>query len=163
MARGQQSGRGDNGVFSEDEQREYQNMEMQREEIIENLRGMGCRITKQRRLLLDIILSGKYACCKEIYFLAAKKEPNIGMATIYRMVNILEEIGALQGRQSFQICCHNYGASVACKVSLDDESCIILEEDKLSDVIEQGLKTSGRLKNRRVVNVSCWENSSTEK
>lgn len=161
MDREQQDNFAKTGISGREAQKQYQNMDMRREEIIRQLRKMGCRITKQRRLLLDIILSGKYTCCKEIYFLAAKKDPDIGMATIYRMVNILEEIGALQGRQSFRICCHGYTAPVTCKVSLDDETCIILEEERLSDVIEKGLKTSGRLKDRKVVEVSCWENSST--
>ena len=53
---------------------------MQREEILERLREQGCRITKQRQLLLDIILQEECTCCKEIYFLASKKDPNIGMA-----------------------------------------------------------------------------------
>ena len=43
---------------------------MQREEILERLREQGCRITKQRQLLLDIILQEECTCCKEIYFLA---------------------------------------------------------------------------------------------
>lgn len=140
--------------------KEREKKEMQKETIIKQLRSMGCRITKQRKLLLDIILSGKYDCCKEIYFLAAKTDPNIGMATIYRMVNILEEIGALQGKQSYRICCHGQPSSMICRVELDDRTCIILEDDRLSDVIEKGLKTSGRIKNRKVVDVSCWENSS---
>ena len=41
---------------------------MQREEILERLREQGCRITKQRQLLLDIILQEEYSCCKEIYY-----------------------------------------------------------------------------------------------
>ena len=39
-------------------------------------------------------LQEECTCCKEIYFLASKKDPNIGMATVYRMINLLEEIGA---------------------------------------------------------------------
>lgn len=48
---------------------------MQREEILERLREQGCRITKQRQLLLDIILQEEYSCCKEIYYKAAKRTP----------------------------------------------------------------------------------------
>ena len=46
---------------------------MQREEILKKLREQGCRITKQRQLLLDIILQEECTCCKEIYFLASKR------------------------------------------------------------------------------------------
>ena len=51
---------------------------MQREEILERLREQGCRITKQRQLLLDIILQEEYSCCKEIYYKAAKQDSSIG-------------------------------------------------------------------------------------
>ena len=44
-------------------------------------------------ILLDVILSGKWNCCKEIYYEAAKRDAAIGMATVYRMVSTLEEIG----------------------------------------------------------------------
>ena len=74
---------------------------MQREEILKKLREQGCRITKQRQLLLDIILQEECTCCKEIYFLASKKDPNIGMATVYRMINLLEEIGALKRKSAY--------------------------------------------------------------
>ena len=77
---------------------------MQREEILERLREQGCRITKQRQLLLDIILQEECTCCKEIYFLASKKDPNIGMATVYRMINLLEEIGALKRKSAYRLC-----------------------------------------------------------
>lgn len=59
---------------------------MQREMIIQKLKESGCRITKQRLMLLDIILEEDCSCCKEIYFKASKVDPKIGVATVYRMV-----------------------------------------------------------------------------
>lgn len=67
----------------------------ERDVILRKLRDRGCRITKQRRILVDIILNKECASCKEIYYLAIKEDGNIGMATIYRMLNTLEEIGAI--------------------------------------------------------------------
>ena len=55
---------------------------MQREEILKKLREQGCRITKQRQLLLDIILQEEYSCCKEIYYKAAKQDSSIGIAAV---------------------------------------------------------------------------------
>ncbi len=63
--------------------------------IIERLREQGCRITRQRQLILDIILAEECSCCKEIYYKVQEKDKNIGPATIYRMVNMLERIGAI--------------------------------------------------------------------
>ena len=37
---------------------------MQREMIIQKLKESGCRITKQRLMLLDIILEEDCSCCK---------------------------------------------------------------------------------------------------
>ena len=65
---------------------------MQREIIIEKLRERGCRITKQRLTLLDIILKNECSSCKEIFYMASKVDERIGAATVYRMVNVLEEI-----------------------------------------------------------------------
>lgn len=73
----------------------YQKTEMQKELVIQRLRERGCRITKQRLMLLDIILGEECSCCKEIYYRAVQKDQKIGTATVYRMVNTLEEIGAI--------------------------------------------------------------------
>ena len=59
--------------------------------ILQELKKNRCRITSQRRLLIDIILRDECCSCKEIYYEAIKADPTIGMATIYRMVKTLEE------------------------------------------------------------------------
>ena len=50
----------------------------QKERVIQELRSQGKRMTKQRMILLDVILSGKWNCCKEIYYEAAKRDAAIG-------------------------------------------------------------------------------------
>ena len=45
----------------------YRHTQMQKDLIIEKLKERGLRITRQRRILLDIILEGECSCCKEIY------------------------------------------------------------------------------------------------
>lgn len=73
---------------------------MQKEVIVERLRNEGCRITKQRRIILDIVLEEECSCCKEIYYKASKIDSNIGLATVYRMINLLENIGAVDRKIS---------------------------------------------------------------
>lgn len=51
----------------------YQRTQMRKENIIEKLRERGCRITKQRQILLDVILKEECSCCKEIYY----KQPGV--------------------------------------------------------------------------------------
>ena len=75
----------------------------QKQIIINRLKEDGCRSTKQRLMLLDIILEDECSSCKEIYYRATKKDPSIGTATVYRMINTLEEIGAISRKNMYKI------------------------------------------------------------
>lgn len=132
---------------------QYQRGSMQRSAIVDRLRREGCRITKQRKIILDIILQEECTCCKEIYFLASKRDPNIGMATIYRMINLLEEIGALKRKRAYRICNEESPVHI-CSVKLDDYTSIRLDGEKLRQVIEKGMESFGYLHDRRVRSVS---------
>ena len=69
-------------------------MSEQKAQIIGELQRKGKRITGQRKILLDVILEGNWSSCKEIYYMASKKDPTIGLATVYR-ISVLEEMGFL--------------------------------------------------------------------
>ncbi len=60
--------------------------------VIKQLKENGHRITAQRKLLIQIILENEYSSCKEIYYAAREKERKVGMATVYRMVQLLEDM-----------------------------------------------------------------------
>ena len=75
----------------------------QKEQIVERLKENGCRITKQRLILLDVILSSDCGSCKEIYYRASKIDNSIGTATVYRMINTLEEIGAINRKNMYKV------------------------------------------------------------
>ena len=77
------------------EQRREDDIQRRKEAIIQKLKENGCRITKQRMEILDIILEDQCSSCKEIYYRATKVDEKIGIATVYRMVNALEEIGVV--------------------------------------------------------------------
>jgi Fur family ferric uptake transcriptional regulator len=79
-----------------------------KELIIKELRAQGGRITSQRRLIIDVILENECSCCKEIYYQALKKDPSVGVATVYRMIKTLEEIGAIDRRNLFAISCDHF-------------------------------------------------------
>jgi len=81
----------------------------EKEAVLEVLRSQGFRITKQRRVVIDIILGNDCSCCKEIYYQANKIDPNIGIATVYRMIKTLEDIGTINRNNQY-------------KVSIDEES-----------------------------------------
>ena len=67
----------------------------QKEQVIDEFQKRGMRITQQRRMLLDVILEVNLPNCKEIFYEARKRDTKLGMATVYRTVSTLEEIGVL--------------------------------------------------------------------
>jgi len=77
--------------------------QMQKEEILARLKEKGLRITKQRLTLIDIILENECSSCKEIYYKANHVNEGIGTATVYRMINTLEEIGAINRKNMYKI------------------------------------------------------------
>ncbi len=87
------------------EARNYHRTQMKRELIIQKLREQGCRITRQRRILLDIILEEECSCCKGNLLQSSAKDSSIGPATVYRMVNTLESIGAISRKNFYKIAC----------------------------------------------------------
>lgn len=126
---------------------------MQKSTIIEKLREQGFRITKQRELLIDIILGDTCKCCKEVYFEATRHEPGIGMATVYRTVEALEKIGALKRRIPYQVCAEEK-LFPGCMVELEDGSVIKLEPDMMEKVLEAGILQCGLTEGRQVKELS---------
>ena len=75
----------------------------QKEVIVGKLKDSGCRITKQRLILLDVILEGECGSCKEIYYRSSKIDRSIGTATVFRMINTLQEIGAIDRKNMYRV------------------------------------------------------------
>ena len=122
----------------------YKRTKMQRDMILERLREQGCRITRQRQLILVIILEEDCSCCKEIYYKVQEKDKNVGPATIYRMVNMLEKIGAISRKNMYRIsgcetCCQENG----CTVRLSDDTVCKLPSEVWKQVVREGLKNMG--------------------
>lgn len=132
----------------------YRRTEMQKELIIQKLREQGCRITKQRLMLLDIILEEDCSCCKEIYYRASKRDTRIGTATVYRMVNTLEEIGAISRKNMYKIACGSEcEVEDACAIELDDNTVWHLSSKKWNSVIYEGLKACGYIEGQNIKSV----------
>lgn len=83
---------------------------VEKEVIIQKLREQGCRITRQRLLLIEVILENDCSSSKEIYYKACKKYPGIGFATVYRMINSLEDISAISRKSIRKENAEAYGA-----------------------------------------------------
>lgn len=66
-------------------------------DIRERLRQKGYKFTPQRRAVLDIVVDnvGKHLSTEEIYDLVKVCCPEIGLATVYRTLLLLSEMGVL--------------------------------------------------------------------
>jgi Fur family ferric uptake transcriptional regulator len=62
--------------------------------IQDSLRERGVRLTRQRRILLDLIdHSGKHLDAESLYQLAKEKDPRLNRVTVYRTLKLLKEGG----------------------------------------------------------------------
>lgn len=137
------------------EEHSYQRTQMQKELVIQRLRERGCRITKQRLMLLDIILGEECSCCKEIYYRAIQKDNKIGTATVYRMVNTLEEIGAINRKNMYKVICSDGRIKEEkCIVEFEDGTICRLSEQKWNKVIVSGLESCGYGQNQKISTVT---------
>ena len=137
----------------DENQQKYEKTQMQREIVIQRLKEQGCRITKQRMVLLDIILNENCSSCKEIYYKASKIDSSIGSATVYRMINMLEEIGAINRRNMYKVSCTECEEAMdelpggtsrsACTIEFDDNSSIVLSQKAWNQIIQAGLSVCG--------------------
>lgn len=133
----------------------YERSEMQKDIILQRLRNRGCRITKQRMMLLDIILNEECSCCKEIYYKASNLDPNIGTATVYRMINTLEEIGAINRRNMYRVSCGSEcNMNNTYTVEFDDNSVINLSASKWNQIVQKGLTACGYIDSKTVKSIT---------
>lgn len=139
---------------------------MEKDIIIQKLKECGCRITKQRLVLLDVILEGECTSCKEIYYKASKLDENIGTATVYRMINTLEEIGAIDRKNMYRICgkepC-DMKEACTCTIELEDDTRYHLSAGKWNRVLEEGLRACGYQADHKIKSVTVDPSASDHK
>ena len=73
------------------------------EKMILELKKRGKHITRQRLLIIEVIAMKKSGDFKEIYSEIYRRNPNIGQATVYRMLLTLEDIGAIRRVQGYVV------------------------------------------------------------
>ncbi|MDT8284589.1 MAG: Fur family transcriptional regulator [Thermovirgaceae bacterium] len=111
------------------------------EEYLRRLKSRGFRLTNQRRVIIETLLSnlGIHLNARELLELAQKDDPSIGIATIYRTIDLLNSLGMLnqvnleEGFLRFEVPDEQMHFHVFCRscgktVHLPDE------ESRMSDV-----------------------------
>lgn len=75
----------------------------------ERLKEKGCKLTMQRRSVLDVLLehSNDHLSTEEIYDKVKERFPEIGLATVYRTVQLFEEMGIVD-RLNFDDGCSRF-------------------------------------------------------
>ena len=99
------------------------------------------RVTKQRELILDIVFEHECASCKEIYYQAIQRDPGIGMATVYRMVNTLTDIGVLKVATLKPQTA--LGSGSGCQILLKNQNKIVLNQTEWTEVLQNVLRRKG--------------------
>lgn len=115
------------------------------------LKEEGYKLTPQRRSIVDIMIKneGKHLNSEEIYDLVKVSCPEIGLATVYRTLQLLDDIGAVSKLNLDDGCCRY-------EINLNDEThnhhhlickkcnkIIEVEEDLLETLEEQIEKNYG--------------------
>jgi Fur family ferric uptake transcriptional regulator len=79
------------------------------EKLKEQLKTEGYKLTPQRRAILNVIAEneGKHLSTEEIYDIVKVNCPEIGLATVYRTLQLLEKMGVVC-RMNFDDGCNRY-------------------------------------------------------
>lgn len=75
----------------------------------ERLKEKGCKLTLQRRSVLDVLIEHceEHLSTEEIYGKVKEKYPEIGLATVYRTVQLFEDMGIID-RLNFDDGCSRF-------------------------------------------------------
>ncbi|MBQ9935146.1 MAG: transcriptional repressor [Lachnospiraceae bacterium] len=131
--------------MAEKDNQAIESLALNKEDILVKLKEKGLRLTEQRKLIVDIIANEEYSCCKEIYILAHKKDDSIGIATVYRMLNVLEEIGAVSRKNIQKAACSGRCCDMSggCTIVTENSEKIILSEADLQEALKYIMEKNG--------------------
>lgn len=119
-------------------------------EICERLAEEDYKLTPQRRVIMQAFLdySEKHLSAEDIYGIVKEKNPDIGLATIYRTLDLLAELGILQkmnfgdGRSRYEFSedhVHHHHHLICLKCGMVQE----FEDDALENLEQEIAQKSG--------------------
>lgn len=123
------------------------------EDSIRKLEQSGLRMTIQRRHIIEILTSSKCTSPKELWYEAKEYVPDLGIATVYRLINRLEQIGVISKARNLGM--QNVEPKLG---TLKDKTGNIIKKEgstqELAALIKQGLMTSGKIKAEENIKLS---------
>lgn len=120
------------------------------EHLLSDMKKRGCKITPQRRLILEIISNGGHESAEDIFAEIKKEQPNVAFGTVYRNLNILKDLGLIReldfrdGRNRFELVekHHHHLVCLGCGNAIELNICPM--KDNIKEVInEHNFKISG--------------------
>ncbi|HAO90941.1 MAG: transcriptional repressor [Succinivibrio sp.] len=78
-----------------DDNEKYQVATKLTDDTLRKLEASGLRMTTQRRHIIEILTSSSCTSPKELWYEAKEFVPDLGIATVYRLINRLEQIGVI--------------------------------------------------------------------
>ena len=124
------------------------------ENLKNKLKESGLKITPQRRAIINILIGheNRHLSSEEIYDLVRENCPEIGLATVYRTMQLLDEIGVISKLNLDDGCiryeinlnksdCHNHHHLICKKCGK-----IIEVEDDLMDDVENKIQSAYKFK-----------------
>lgn len=139
-------------------------MEKVYEEILVKLKTKGYKLTPQRKVVVDIILKNdhRHLNTEEIYEQVKKIYPNIGLATVYRTLIVLDELKVIskmnfddgcvryemnsEEHQHHHLICKNCGRVIEVMEDLLEELEITVEKNYQFRISDHNLKFYGLCK-----------------
>ncbi|MGL4607447.1 MAG: transcriptional repressor [Eubacteriaceae bacterium] len=119
------------------------------ESIHHELRKNGYKLTKQRKLIIEVILKNKCTYCKEIYAETIKKDSSVGISTVYRMFRILEDLG-IEGVKKKNIYLGFKDQESECILLLDENEEVRLPSEVWISKMKESFGTIREIKNKKI-------------
>jgi Fur family ferric uptake transcriptional regulator len=67
------------------------------ESVLEQLRGLGSRVTPARRVVIEMLVDADgHLGAEELAALVKRRHPDVHLSTVYRTLDTLEELGIVQ-------------------------------------------------------------------
>ena len=133
---------------------------MSPENVTQILQASGRRVTSQRRLLLEVLSKCRdHLDAEAIYALAKERDPNISLATVYRTLKMLKDVGVVQERildregqkhhyemaakTHYHFTCVGCGKVIEFESALIEQGCAELAEELDLDIVHTRVHLEG--------------------